>query len=72
MQECPTCRGTGNARPDRRLRPRAMPLDPATLHSVIAQVERQLQQPGSCALCQSADLIQHLGWLRGLLTIHPA
>jgi len=49
------------------------PFDPATLRAVIAQVERQLaemdRRSGNCALCKSAELKQHLGWLRGMLAI---
>jgi hypothetical protein len=46
-------------------------LDPATLRAIIARVEHQLaeldRRSGHCALCRSADLKMHLGWLRGLL-----
>jgi hypothetical protein len=50
-------------------------LDSATLRAVIAQVERQLaemdRRSGNCALCKSAELKQHLGWLRGTLARGP-
>jgi hypothetical protein len=65
MQECTLCRGTGWARIDRRLRPR---LDPAALPAAIAQVERQLQELDT----RSADLKQHLGWLRRMIASRPA
>jgi hypothetical protein len=43
----------------------------ATLRAVIAQVEHQLaemdRRSGNCALCRSAELRQHLAWLRGML-----
>jgi len=48
----------------------------ATLRAVIAHVEQQLteldRRSGNCALCKSAELKMHLGWLRGMLASRPA
>jgi hypothetical protein len=51
-------------------------LDPTTLRAVIAHVERQLaeldRRSGNCAQCKSAELMMHLGWLRGMVASRPA
>jgi hypothetical protein len=62
MRECATCLGTGWARTDRRRSPRP------DLTAAIAQVERQLQDLET----RTADLKEHLGWLRRLLASRPA
>jgi hypothetical protein len=51
--------------------PSSLDLDPETLRAVIARVEQQISEldrrTANCALCKSAELKQHLGWLRGML-----
>jgi len=51
-------------------------LDPAALRTIIAHVEQQLaeldRRSGNCALCKSAELRMHLGWLRSMVTSRPA
>jgi hypothetical protein len=46
-------------------------LDPTNLRAVIAHVEHQLveldRRSGNCALCRSAELKMHLGWLRAMV-----
>ena len=57
-------------------RSHASTLEPATPRAVIAHVEHQLgeldRRSGNCAMCKSADLRMHLGWLRGMVASRPA